>query len=90
MRWLCLILSLHVDIQQKCYDELETCIDNHQKYIEKSCPYLCATLEEVFRFRPVADSLLHATSANVMIDGKLVKKGTNIHASYKFDQKYTN
>ena len=81
MRWFSLILSIHGDIQQKCYEELEACYDNHQKYVEKHCPYLCATLEEVFRFRPVGDAPMHVTSADAKVDGKLIKKGTKVQAA---------
>ena len=50
-------------------------------YVEKDCPFVCATLDEVFRFRPVADTLPHATTADVMIDGHLIKKDTIVYGS---------
>ena len=41
----------------------------------KRTPYVSALLAEVFRFRLVVDALPHATTADVMIDGNLIKKG---------------
>ena len=82
MRWMCLILSLNQDIQQKCFTELDACYEVKQKYDEKLCPYVQATLEEVFRFRPVSDSLPHLTATEVDIDGVRIKKGTVIIGSF--------
>ena len=81
MRWMCVILSLHPEVQEKCYAELNACYEANQKYAEKKCPYVQATLEETFRFRPVGDSLPHMVSADLTIDGTKVKKGTVIQAS---------
>ena len=82
MRWMCLILSIHQDVQQKCFTELDACYEAKQKYDEKLCPYVQATLEEVFRFRPVSDSLPHLTATDVEIDGVQIKKGTVIMGSF--------
>ena len=78
MRWLCLILSLHPEVQKKCHTELEKCFDEYQVYLvlKSVCPYVCATLEEVFRFRPVGDSLAHYTSEEISVKGVTIPKKT--------------
>ena len=81
MRWLCVLMSLHTDIQERCFAELEVCYGANQRYIEKECPIVCATLAEVSRFRPVSDSLPHLVSSPVEIEGKTIKKGTVVVAS---------
>jgi len=81
MRWLCIILSLHPEVQTKCHAELEKCYDENQFYLEKECPFVCATLEEVFRFRPVGDTLPHYTSKDISFQGRTIPKKTVITAS---------
>ena len=81
MRWFCLILSKYTEIQDKCYNEVNDCFIKNGKYIQEDCPYLNATMEENFRFRPIGDSLLHTTTDNVEIDGFVIPKGSAVQAS---------
>ena len=50
-------------------------------YIPDNCPYLNAVMEENFRFRPVADSLLHTATGYVELDGFIIPKGSSLQAS---------
>ena len=81
MRWLCVLMSLHTDIQERCFTELDACHNANQRYIEKECPFVCATLAEVTRYRPVSDSLPHLVSSPVEINGNTIRKGTAVVAS---------
>ena len=76
MRWFVLILSLNQNIQNKCFEEVDACHQKYGKFSENNCNYLCATMEEVFRFRPVSDSLPHLVSEDTLCDGVVIPKGT--------------
>ena len=78
---MCLLLSLYPEVQEKCFRELDECLANNNAFIEKKCPYLCATMDEVFRYRPVTDSLPHLLSADTQLNGTLLKKGTIVVGS---------
>ena len=82
MRWMSLILSLYTDVQERCFDELDRCYDQYRQYREDACPYLCATLDEIFRFRPIGDSLPHLTSEPVDIGGHLIPPCTMVRGSF--------
>ena len=82
MRWMSLILSLYTDVQERCFDELDRCYDQYRQYREDACPYLCATLDEIFRFRPIGDSLPHLTSEPVDIGDHLIMPGTMVRGSF--------
>ena len=63
------------DVQDKCFAEVSACFQKHGKFDESDCNYLRATMDEVFRFRPVTDSLLHLVSEDTIFNNVLVPKG---------------
>merc|ERR1712062_445448 len=75
------ILSIRPDILDKCYKEIEACIENNEKIIIEQCPYLRAVLIENLRFRPVVDSLLHRVTQDTEIAGYFVQKNSFVQAS---------
>merc|ERR1719454_521786 len=81
MRWLCLVLTAHPDIQEKCFNELDRCLGENGKFVFDKCPYFNAVLQENFRFRPVGDSLLHQCIEDIDIGGYKVKRGSLVQAS---------
>ena len=52
MRWLCLVLTAHPDIQQKCYEELDKCFSEKGKFESDDCPYFNAVLQENLKVCP--------------------------------------
>ena len=77
MRWFVGLMAQHQQIQARLYAELI----KKQKNKPSQCDYLLAVIEEVFRFRPVAESLLHVAEEDVSVDGYVIPKGTIIMAN---------
>ena len=52
--------------------------EKHGLLDKNQCPYLSSVLLENMRWHPVAESLLHQASENLIIGDYEIKKGTSV------------
>ena len=82
LRWFLGLIAEHQDVQQKMFAEIEECIKEHGKIISAECHYTNSTLEEVFRFRPISESVPHSIVEGFYFEGHFLPAGSIVQGNF--------
>ena len=91
LRWILSILAEHQDVQEKFYQDIKQCKSKMGKPTSSECHYVNAVIEEVFRFRPITESVMHGTVCDINVEGHFIPAGTMVQANFTsvhFNPKY--
>ena len=80
MRWLTLVLAERPELQEELYDEIIRAEEVDGQATMQNCHLLQSVLLENFRCYPVADTLPHEATEDVILDGFHVPKGSVVQA----------
>jgi len=80
MRWLTLVLAERPELQEELYNEIMKAEEVDGRATMQNCHLLQSVLLENFRCYPVADTLPHQATEDVLLDGFHVPKGAIIQA----------
>ena len=80
MRWLTLVLAERPELQEELYNEIIQAEEVDGQANMQNCHLLQSVLLENFRCYPVADTLPHQATEDVILDGFHVPKGSVIQA----------
>ena len=80
MRWLTLVLAERPELQEELYNEIMKAEEVDGQATMQNCHLLQSVLLENFRCYPVADTLPHQATEDVLLDGFHVPKGAIIQA----------
>lgn len=78
LHWFCVILADHPDVQEKIHAELVASLESENEIKKDKCPFTRSVLLEVQRINPVIDTLIHRSSADIVVDGVLIEKGSTM------------
>ena len=81
LHWFCITLADHPDVQEKIHAELVASLESENEIKKDKCPFTRSVLLEVQRLNPVIDTLIHRSSADSVVDGVLIEKGSTIQGS---------
>jgi cytochrome P450 len=80
--WLLLVLTQNEEYQNKWMTEINNSIEKHGEIIEDECPYISSFLLENLRKYPVADSLWHVATDDVVFGHYKITKGATFQGEY--------
>jgi cytochrome P450 len=78
LHWFCAILADYPDVQEKIHAELVASLESENEIKKDKCPFTRSVLLEVQRINPVIDTLIHRSSANIVVGGVLIEKGSTM------------
>ena len=81
LRWLTLVLADRPELQEELFREIELAEETDGAATMSNCHLLQSVLLENFRCQPVADTLPHQATEDVLVDGFLIPKGSGIQES---------
>ena len=66
------------------YEEIMESLEKENVIKKENCPFTRSVLLESQRWNPVVDSLPHRASADVVVDGVLIGKGSSLQGKYHY------
>jgi len=81
LTWFSAYMARYQDIQQKVFDELQSSMNEYGSLDQAKCPYTQAVIEEIFRIKPISESLFHLVERDTLFNGVHLPAKTMIQAN---------
>ena len=66
------------------HEEIMASLEKENEIKKENCPFTRSVLLESQRWNPVVDSLPHRASADVVVDGVLIEKGSSLQGECNY------
>ena len=82
LRWFLALIAEHQDVQEQILAEVQQCKEKHGNIISAECHFTNSTLEEVFRFRPISESVMHTIMEGFYFEGHFLPAGSLVQGNF--------